>query len=212
MRPKQESSHGAQRPLHPRSLRQHVALVRPRARRHSLPRRERSRRRRSAVSSTTPAPARSGRGCRFESRRSLAARISISPATAASRRAGAIARATISPRSGSQRQIEAEHRPATAEEQAQLIRFTGFGASELANGVFRRPGEDEFRKGWEAIGAELEARCRRRVLRLARALHAVCPLHAGVHRPRGLGGCACGSASAAAACSSPASAAACFRR
>ncbi|MBR1231668.1 helicase-related protein [Bradyrhizobium sp. AUGA SZCCT0182] len=52
--------------------------------------------------------------------------------------------------------IEAEHRPATADEQAHLIRFTGFGASELANGVFRRPGEDAFRKGWEDIGGELE--------------------------------------------------------
>ncbi|KAH2824778.1 hypothetical protein KXV85_000374, partial [Aspergillus fumigatus] len=47
-------------------------------------------------------------------------------------------------------------RPATPEEQEQLIRFTGFGASELANFVFRRPGETEFRKGWEAIGSELE--------------------------------------------------------
>jgi adenine-specific DNA methylase len=53
-------------------------------------------------------------------------------------------------------EIEAEQRPATAEEQAKLIRFTGFGASELANGVFRRPGEDAFRKGWEEIGGELE--------------------------------------------------------
>ena len=52
--------------------------------------------------------------------------------------------------------IEAEHRPATADEQAHLIRFTGFGASELANGVFRRPGDDAFRKGWEDIGGELE--------------------------------------------------------
>ncbi|UOK73926.1 Eco57I restriction-modification methylase domain-containing protein [Ancylobacter polymorphus] len=52
--------------------------------------------------------------------------------------------------------IEAEARPATPEEQAQLIRFTGFGASDLANFVFRRPGEVEFRKGWETIGAELE--------------------------------------------------------
>ena len=52
--------------------------------------------------------------------------------------------------------IEAEERPATPEEQAQLIRFTGFGASDLANFVFRRLGEAEFRKGWEAIGAELE--------------------------------------------------------
>lgn len=52
--------------------------------------------------------------------------------------------------------IEAEGRQATSDEQAQLIRFTGFGASELANGVFRRPGEDAFRKGWEEIAGELE--------------------------------------------------------
>ncbi|WP_108523308.1 class I SAM-dependent methyltransferase [Bradyrhizobium algeriense] len=53
-------------------------------------------------------------------------------------------------------EIEAQQRPATREEQAQLIRFNGFGASELANGAFRRPGEDGFRKGWEEIGEELE--------------------------------------------------------
>ncbi|MHC2627274.1 N12 class adenine-specific DNA methylase/adenine-specific DNA methylase [Bradyrhizobium huanghuaihaiense] len=52
--------------------------------------------------------------------------------------------------------IEADERPATPAEQEQLIRFTGFGASELANSVFRRPGETEFRKGWEAIGSDLE--------------------------------------------------------
>jgi N12 class adenine-specific DNA methylase/adenine-specific DNA methylase len=52
--------------------------------------------------------------------------------------------------------IETEDRPATAEEQAQLIRFTGFGASDLANFVFRRPGDAEFRKGWEAIGEDLQ--------------------------------------------------------
>lgn len=53
-------------------------------------------------------------------------------------------------------QIEAEQRPATIDEQRQLIRFTGFGASELANGIFRRPGETEFAKGWDAIGADLQ--------------------------------------------------------
>ncbi|KQZ99921.1 lactate dehydrogenase [Mesorhizobium sp. Root157] len=53
-------------------------------------------------------------------------------------------------------QIEAEERPATAEEQAQLVKFTGFGASDLANGVFRRPGAAEFRAGWKEIGSELE--------------------------------------------------------
>ncbi len=52
--------------------------------------------------------------------------------------------------------IEADQRPATPEEQQQLIRFTGFGASELASFVFRRPGEAEFRKGWEAIGEDLQ--------------------------------------------------------
>ncbi|MCP1845776.1 N12 class adenine-specific DNA methylase/adenine-specific DNA methylase [Bradyrhizobium sp. USDA 4524] len=52
--------------------------------------------------------------------------------------------------------IEADERPATPAEQEQLIRFTGFGASELANSVFRRPGEAEFRKGWEAIGEDLQ--------------------------------------------------------
>ena len=53
-------------------------------------------------------------------------------------------------------EIEEEERPATADEQARLIRFTGFGASDLANGVFLRPGEAEFRNGWEALGAELQ--------------------------------------------------------
>lgn len=52
--------------------------------------------------------------------------------------------------------IERDNRPATREEQARLIRFIGFGASELANGVFRRPGEMAFRAGWEEIGADLE--------------------------------------------------------
>ena len=52
--------------------------------------------------------------------------------------------------------IEAAGRPATPEEQAALIKFTGFGATELANGVFRRPGEDGFRKGWDEIGTQLE--------------------------------------------------------
>ncbi len=52
--------------------------------------------------------------------------------------------------------IERDNRPATSEEQARLIRFIGFGASELANGVFRRPGATAFRAGWEEIGADLE--------------------------------------------------------
>ena len=51
--------------------------------------------------------------------------------------------------------IAAEDRHATPEEQEVLSRFTGFGASELANTLFRRPGE-AFRPGWEDLGAELE--------------------------------------------------------
>ncbi|SCB50016.1 Eco57I restriction-modification methylase domain-containing protein [Rhizobium multihospitium] len=53
-------------------------------------------------------------------------------------------------------EIETDHRPATREEQERLIRFTGFGASDLANGVFRRPGELDFRQGWQEIGTALE--------------------------------------------------------
>ncbi|PYE30419.1 N12 class adenine-specific DNA methylase [Rhizobium sp. PP-WC-1G-195] len=53
--------------------------------------------------------------------------------------------------------IEQQERPATPKEQAQLIRFTGFGASELANGMFRRPGEIEFRKGWDEVAGSLES-------------------------------------------------------
>ncbi|TCQ01783.1 N12 class adenine-specific DNA methylase [Rhizobium sp. PP-F2F-G36] len=53
-------------------------------------------------------------------------------------------------------EIEGAARPATRAEQEKLIRFTGFGASELATRMFRRPGEDGFAKGWEEIGSELE--------------------------------------------------------
>ena len=54
-------------------------------------------------------------------------------------------------------EIEKQDRPAMREEQQRLIRFTGFGASELANGMFRRPGEIEFRDGWTDLGGLLEA-------------------------------------------------------
>ena len=51
--------------------------------------------------------------------------------------------------------IETDNRPATTDEQAILAKFTGFGASELANTLFRRAGES-FRPGWHALGTELE--------------------------------------------------------
>lgn len=52
--------------------------------------------------------------------------------------------------------LQDEDRPATPEQQAKLAKFTGFGASDLANTCFRRPGDEGFRKGWEQIGADLE--------------------------------------------------------
>ena len=52
-------------------------------------------------------------------------------------------------------QIEEEKRNATPDEQEILSRFTGFGASELANALFRRAGET-FAAGWEDIGDQLE--------------------------------------------------------
>lgn len=53
-------------------------------------------------------------------------------------------------------QISSEGRPATPEEQAQLVKFVGFGATDLAQNVFRRPGEAAFRRGWTELGTELE--------------------------------------------------------
>ncbi len=84
-----------------------------------------------------------------------AARTSISPAIAVWPAAGDNAPRTIAAIALAQT-IESEARPATAKEQAALIKFTGFGASELANAVFRRPGEEAFRKGWQEIGADLQ--------------------------------------------------------
>ena len=52
-------------------------------------------------------------------------------------------------------QIEDQARHATPEEQAKLALFTGFGASDLANSLFRR-GDEAFRPGWEDLGRDLE--------------------------------------------------------
>ena len=78
------------------------------------------------------------------------------------------------------REIEDEARPATAAEQEQLGKFTGFGASDLANSFFRRAGE-AFRP---RLGG---SRQRAGAAGVGRgdvgpgAVGAVCPLHAGVH-------------------------------
>ena len=53
--------------------------------------------------------------------------------------------------------LEQSGRAPTADEQEQLLRFIGFGATELAQNCFRRPGEIEFRPDWHEIGAALEA-------------------------------------------------------
>ncbi|NLS07334.1 DEAD/DEAH box helicase family protein [Rhizobium sp. P32RR-XVIII] len=54
------------------------------------------------------------------------------------------------------REIESGNVPVTRDQQKRLIRFTGFGASELANGMFRRPGEISFREGWDELASSLE--------------------------------------------------------
>ena len=54
-------------------------------------------------------------------------------------------------------EIERNDMPVTREQQQRLIRFTGFGASDLANGIFRWPGDDKFRDGWEELGSALES-------------------------------------------------------
>jgi adenine-specific DNA methylase len=53
--------------------------------------------------------------------------------------------------------LEQTGRAPTPEEQTQLLQFVGFGASELSQNCFRRPGEDTFRPEWQEIGATLEA-------------------------------------------------------
>jgi hypothetical protein len=54
--------------------------------------------------------------------------------------------------------IEREGRPAAPTEQAQLIRFVGFGASDLANGCFRRPSDSSFRVGLPLSTSSLSRR------------------------------------------------------
>ena len=51
--------------------------------------------------------------------------------------------------------IEAEGRHARPDEQERLARFTAFGASDLADKLFRRNG-DKFAPAWEDLGLELE--------------------------------------------------------
>lgn len=52
--------------------------------------------------------------------------------------------------------IDREGRGATSAEQEAIAKFIGFGASELANNIFARRG-DEYRQGWEELGQSLVA-------------------------------------------------------
>jgi adenine-specific DNA methylase len=53
------------------------------------------------------------------------------------------------------KELEATGRAPTPEEQEQLLRFVGFGATDLAQNCFPLPGASGFRAGWEEIGQEI---------------------------------------------------------
>ena len=53
------------------------------------------------------------------------------------------------------KELHESGRAASADEQAQLLRFIGFGATDLAQNCFPLPGADGFRPGWEEIGGDL---------------------------------------------------------
>jgi N12 class adenine-specific DNA methylase/predicted RNA methylase len=53
------------------------------------------------------------------------------------------------------KELETTARTPTADEQARLLRFVGFGATELAQNCFPLPGKSDFRPGWETIGRDL---------------------------------------------------------
>jgi N12 class adenine-specific DNA methylase/adenine-specific DNA methylase len=53
------------------------------------------------------------------------------------------------------KEIEEVGRAATRDEQEQLLRFIGFGATDLAQNAFPLPGADGFREGWKDLGERL---------------------------------------------------------
>ena len=55
------------------------------------------------------------------------------------------------------KELEASGRSPTAGEQEVLLRFVGFGATELAQNCFPLPGATNFRAGWEETGRALQA-------------------------------------------------------
>jgi N12 class adenine-specific DNA methylase/adenine-specific DNA methylase len=53
------------------------------------------------------------------------------------------------------KELEAAGRAPTPDEQEKLLRFVGFGATDLAQNCFPLPGATGFREGWEELGQEL---------------------------------------------------------
>ena len=53
------------------------------------------------------------------------------------------------------KELEDSGRAPTAAEQERLLRFIGFGATDMAQNAFPLPGETDLRPGWEEIGKDL---------------------------------------------------------
>lgn len=53
--------------------------------------------------------------------------------------------------------VQKEARLATQEEKADLVKYVGWGASELINGIFPDPVTGNYKSGWEDMGRELKA-------------------------------------------------------
>ena len=79
--------------------------------------------------------------------------------------------------------LEQSGRAPTPDEQAQLLRFIGFGATELAQNCFRRPGEDGIPAGLARDRRGARSRRHAGGIRRPATRHAVRPLHAGDDHP-----------------------------
>jgi hypothetical protein len=63
------------------------------------------------------------------------------------------------------KKLQASGRPANAEQQAALVKYTGWGSSELANGMFpkrqydrdKRDYVDVYKEGWQELGEKLKS-------------------------------------------------------
>src|SRR5699024_8364208 len=56
------------------------------------------------------------------------------------------------------KQLDSEGRQATANEQALLAQYAGWGASEIANGIFPNPDTGKYKSdSWQALGEKLKS-------------------------------------------------------